>query len=135
MTKNIIAFLILSGLVLAGMGQSAGQRPPATRDFMRQKLNASHAILDGLVREDFHAIAENAQELSLLSLDASWQVLQTSEYSQQSLEFKRSADALASAAKKKNLDGATLAYLDMTMKCINCHKYVRSAGTHDRSKK
>ena len=42
-----------------------------------------------------------------------------------SVEFRRTADAITAAAKKKNLDGAALAYVDMTMKCVNCHKYVR----------
>ena len=28
-------------------------------------------------------------------------------------------------AKAKNLDGATLAYVRLTMNCIECHKYVR----------
>ena len=32
---------------------------------------------------------------------------------------------MTEAARKKNLDGAVLAYVDLTMKCINCHKYVR----------
>jgi hypothetical protein len=28
-------------------------------------------------------------------------------------------------AKDKNLDGAALAYVQLTMSCVNCHKYVR----------
>jgi hypothetical protein len=31
-------------------------------------------------------------------------------------------------AKDKNIDGATLAYLRLTMNCVNCHKYVRQAA-------
>ena len=40
-------------------------------------------------------------------------------------EFQRLADEMALKAKEKNLDGATLAYLRLTMNCVNCHKYVR----------
>jgi hypothetical protein len=29
-------------------------------------------------------------------------------------------------AKKKNLDQATVAYNQLTTKCVQCHKYVRS---------
>jgi hypothetical protein len=112
--------------LLGWITTSVGQQPLASRDFMRLKLSESQRILEGLVREDYDAMAKHAQDLRLLSLDASWQVLQTSEYAQQSLEFRRAAEALATAAKNRNLDGAALAYVDVTMKCVNCHKYVRT---------
>ena len=34
-------------------------------------------------------------------------------------------DRLHRAAKKKNLDGATLASMEVMMHCVQCHKYVR----------
>jgi hypothetical protein len=58
-------------------------------------------------------------------------VLQTPEYLQQSQDFRRTADAVTEAAKKKNLDGTALAYVELTMKCINCHKYVRGVRMAD----
>jgi hypothetical protein len=63
--------------------------------------------------------------MALLSHEQAWRVIQTEEYLQRSAEFRRSIDALTEAAKKQNLDGATLAYVDATMKCVECHKYVR----------
>jgi cytochrome c556 len=107
------------------VGAAGDEQSAAERDFMRRKLSHSQKILEGLVIEDFDLMAKNAQQLSLLSLDASWQVVESMEYSQQSLEFRRAADSLTAAAKKKNLDGAALAYVEVTMKCVNCHKYVR----------
>jgi cytochrome c556 len=77
-------------------------------------------------------IAKNSQAMSLLSLETNWQVLQTAEYLDRSKEFRRTADALTQAAKKKNLDGAALAYVQLTMNCINCHKYVRDVRTANR---
>jgi cytochrome c556 len=128
MKRNAIRASLIAGTAVLGViGVSAAQQTTGSRDFMRLKLVASQKVLEGLVREDFEAIAKNAEELRLLSLDASWQVLQTAEYAQQSLEFRRSAEAVTVAAKKKNLDGAALAYLEVTMKCVNCHKYVRAA--------
>ena len=35
------------------------------------------------------------------------------------------AETLAAKAKDKNLDGATLAYLDMTLSCVACHNHFR----------
>ena len=40
-------------------------------------------------------------------------------------EFRRAAETIVQKAKDKNLDGVALAYLDMTMTCIRCHRYVR----------
>lgn len=93
--------------------------------FMQLKLDHSKEVLSGLVLEDFDKLIKHSEALSLLSEETSFQVLQTEDYLQQSIEFRRAADALTNAARKKNLDGAALAYVDMTMKCVNCHKYVR----------
>jgi cytochrome c556 len=108
---------------LIGSGQS--EEPNKVRDFMRVKLSYSQKVLEGLTIEDFDLIAKNSQAMSLLSQATNWQVLTTAEYLQQSQDFRRTADALTEAARKKNLDGAALAYVELTMKCINCHKYVR----------
>jgi hypothetical protein len=40
-------------------------------------------------------------------------------------EFRRIADDLVKSAKDKNLDGAALNYIELTMTCAKCHKYVR----------
>ncbi len=95
------------------------------RDFMQVKLKHSQDILAGLVTDDLDKVAKGAQELSLLSQAGSWQVFQTEDYLLHSREFRRSADALRDAALKKNTDAAALAYVDTTLKCVNCHKYVR----------
>lgn len=105
------------------------QEPDKVAVFMRAKLQHSQKVLEGLAMEDFDLIAKNSQKLSLLSLAEDWQVLETPEYAQHSMEFRRSADALTEAAKKKNLDGAALQYVDVTLKCVNCHKYVRKVKT------
>ena len=93
--------------------------------FMRAKLGHSQNVLEGLAVEDFDLIDKGAQQLSLASEDASWQVLQTEDYARQSADFRRSCDSLRKAAKAKNLDGAALAWMEVTMKCVQCHKYVR----------
>lgn len=113
----------------ASWGQS--EPPNNVRDFMRAKLSHSQKVLEGLTTEDYDLIAKNSQAMSLLSRATNWQVLQTQEYLQQSQDFRRSADALTEAARKKNLDGAALAYVELTMKCINCHKYVRGVRMAD----
>lgn len=106
-------------------------RPDQVATFMRAKLAHSQDVLEGLAIEDFALIDKGAQQLSLASEDASWQVLQTEDYARQSAEFRRSCDSLRKAAKDENLDGAALAWMEVTMKCVQCHKYVRDQ--QDRS--
>ena len=52
-------------------------------------------------------------------------MLEAEEYIQRSTDFRRSLEKLTQAAKQKNLDGASLAYIDVTIKCLQCHEYIR----------
>jgi hypothetical protein len=119
--------LTLAGFLLAAEPQ---QQPAAETnqvgEFMRAKLLHSQGVLEGLSMEKYDLIARNSQSMSLLSQASNWQVLQTPEYRQRSTEFRRSVDALTEAARQRNLDGATLSFVQVTMKCVSCHKYVRS---------
>lgn len=94
-------------------------------DFMRVKLKHSQLVVEGLVMGDFDKIAKNSQDMSLLSLAATWQVLETPQYIEYSRKFRRAADDLTEAARKKDLDRSTKAYNLVTTRCVECHKYVR----------
>jgi cytochrome c556 len=94
---------------------------------MKAKLGHSGKILEALTREDFELLGKNSQAMSLLCEDETWMVLQTPEYRERSNEFRRSVNAITEAARHKNLDAATLAYVDATLKCVACHKYVRQS--------
>jgi len=124
--KSIAVVLAAACLLVPGEAQEPpAVRPDAVADFMRAKLAHSQDVLEGLTLEDYDKIARGAQELALASQASSWQVLQTEDYARQSAEFRRSCDSLRNAAKAHNLDGAALAWMEVTMKCVQCHKYVR----------
>lgn len=118
----LTAFLA-AGLAL-GLAQSSN-KSRATKEFMRDKLELAQGILEGLSVENYDLIISRAQKLSAMSQEADWRVFENPDYEQQSLAFRRNVDALTKAAKNKNLDGATLAYVRVTMSCVECHKYVR----------
>jgi hypothetical protein len=113
------------GAWLAATAADGPPQPDKVAVFMRAKLAHSRDVLEGLTTEDFDLIEKGAQELALASLDSNWQVLQTEDYVRQSAEFRRACGTLRDAAKAKNLDGAALAWVDVTLKCVQCHKYVR----------
>ena len=106
-------------------GTDATQKPDQVAAFMRAKLGHSQNVLEGLALEDFELIARGAHDLSLASQASSWQVLQTEDYVRHSAEFRRACDGLRAAAGAKNLDGALVAWMDVNMKCVQCHRYVR----------
>jgi len=92
---------------------------------MRAKLTHTQKILEGLLTEDFEVIVTHSQKMNLLTRALEWQMLEAAEYTQRSTDFRRSLDKLTEEAKKKNLDGSTLAYIDITIKCFQCHQYIR----------
>jgi len=116
------ALLLLGTMGLVRSGVRAEDKLPG---FMKLKLNHAEKVLEGLATEDYALIEKNSQAMSLLCEDEMWAVLQTVEYRERSVEFQRSVDAITEAARKKNLEAAVLSYVDATMKCVSCHKYVR----------
>ena len=119
---TLCAALMLLGTVTLN---SHGEQRDDLRDFMRVKLRHAQKVLEGLVLSDYEMIIKGSQEMSLLSLASNWQVLQTPEYIEYSRKFRTATDALSAAASKKNLDECTTAYNRLTLRCVECHKYVR----------
>ena len=95
------------------------------RKFMRQKLEHSKGVLEGLALEDFDMIVRNADSMRTLSQDSRWRVSPNINYLRLSSEFQDLSNELIRTAKKRNIDGATLAYVDLTLNCVKCHKLVR----------
>lgn len=125
---GVVAITLCLGLLFVGRAQTDEPKriaPNKSAAFMRLKLDHSQKVLEGLTLEDFELVAKHAQQIALLTEDETWKVFQTLEYRHHSAEFQRIANELTKQAQKKNLDGAALAYVQMTMSCVNCHKYVR----------
>jgi hypothetical protein len=125
-----IVILIVGSLAVAwsvkGAALEQGPEAPQPLDkFMRMKLEYTKGIVEGLALEDYEMIAKSAQSLSLLSLESNWNVLQTEEYLDQSREFRNSAKMIVDAAHEKNVDRAALGYVSLTVRCMECHKYLR----------
>jgi hypothetical protein len=124
--KRIALAMVALALLLspwAGNHRSAAQDKVAK--LMQQKLKHSQQLLAGLALNDFKKIEKNADELIDISRQAEWRAFKTPQYEVYSNEFRRTATNMVENAKKKNLDGAALNYVDLTLTCVKCHKYVR----------
>jgi len=124
--KTNVVLPVVSSLILAGsLAFAQGKRLRTNQQFMRGKLDLSQKVLEGLATEDYALIIAKASRLGDMSREADWRVFETPEYEQQSIQFQRQVSSLVRAAKEKNLDSATLAYVRVTMSCVDCHKLVR----------
>src|SRR5262245_61193949 len=102
-----------------------GEEPKKINELMRTKLEHSQKVLEGIALTDFDRIATHAGELIQISKAAEWKVVKSPQYELYSSEFRRNVETMVEAAKAKNIDSATLAYVDLTLTCVKCHKHVR----------
>lgn len=111
--------------------RAGGRDDIPLRDFMRQKLEASNKILEGLVLEDPALIKEGAGVLNEMSTAEKWRVQNDALYREFSADFRRVTASLVEAADEGNTDQAALKWMDATMSCIECHRYVRGMRVVD----
>jgi hypothetical protein len=99
---------------------------PALATFMRQKMEASHDIMEGLLMEDGKLINKAANKLKEMSDTEHWRVSNDIMYRNHSEDFRRAVDKLIVASKGNSIDRAALSWFDVTLSCIDCHRYVRT---------
>jgi len=126
----IVAIVVLpvfaSGVWLACRADEPPEAARGVRPFMRMKLEASSKILEGLTTENFRMIQEGAKTLHTMSAAEKWRVSNDVLYRQYSREFNQEAERLVDQANARNLDGATLTWVECTMSCVRCHKHARA---------
>jgi cytochrome c556 len=106
------------------------EKEAGVKTAMRQKVAYSQQVLVGITLEDYGLIAKNADKLVELSNKTNWYSRQVPQYELFLNEFRRNAQGLMEAAQKKDVDAASLAYVQMTLSCVSCHKFIRqSSGT------
>ena len=123
--KLLLLTIFLAAVVGLSVTPAQSKRNRAAREFMRDKLELSQRVLEGLATEDYNLIIAKGTRLSAMSKEADWRVFENPDYDQQSVFFRRHVDSMVKAAKDQNLAAATLAYVRVTMSCVDCHKLVR----------
>jgi cytochrome c556 len=127
-----VTVFALAFVPLAGSGQDKkgeqdkkGDRDEILAEMMQKKLKSAHLVLDGVAIGDFKKIANGGEELIRLAKSETWQLIRSPHYERHSADFVRTTENLVKKAKEKNMDGAALAYVEMTLSCVRCHQYVR----------
>lgn len=133
MKKSIIAIasLALIMMMMCVHPSRGGGEPPkddAASLWMKQKLSASQNVLAALTRADFPAIDKNAKSMIAVGHLEKWVRADAPGYKTMLADFDYANKSLVLAAKERNLDRATVAYLQLTLSCVNCHTLVRDSA-------
>ncbi len=94
--------------------------------FMREKMDAQHDIMEGLLMEDGKLIHKAARKLKAMSDTERWRVSNDIMYRNHSDDFRNAVDKLIVASQGNSIDRAALSWFDVTLSCIDCHRYVRT---------
>jgi hypothetical protein len=95
--------------------------------WMKTKTEFSKNILVGLTEADFAKVEANAKALNAANYLEILFRPSSPEYTQQIALFITANQELIRQAKGKNVYGATLAYNQMTVSCVQCHQVIRDA--------
>jgi hypothetical protein len=94
---------------------------------MRNKLADAQGVLAAVVTSNWAELERRSKALAAAANDPAWQVLSAPEYTRQSEAFVRAANDLVDAAARRDQEGAPLAYVALTMRCVQCHRFVARA--------
>jgi hypothetical protein len=127
MHKSTVSFAFATLALLVIGSHSPAAEPPhgPVQDLMQAKLRESQSLLGSVSTGDFTAMSASARRLVELGQLTSWFSSQTPREQLLLEAFRRPAEALVKAADKKNLDAASLAYVQLTLACFDCHKNLR----------
>ena len=139
--KSVSAAVIIAALAISAVtsrGHDArAQRPEGKGDnkvqdpkdkasaWMKYKLAASQKILEGMTRADYAMIEKHAAAMQNVGYLEEWGRADVPGYASHLHAFKHANRDLVLAAQAKNLDGVTIAYSQLTISCMQCHRFIR----------
>ncbi|KAA5546877.1 hypothetical protein FYK55_00135 [Roseiconus nitratireducens] len=107
--------------------QSAGAdaEGDTTSYWMEKKMGYAQQILRSLATGDYDAIHKDAKQLRTLSRVEGFVRSRNPEYQVQLKIFERVCDELARQSEQENLSGVTMAFNQLTVSCVECHRSLR----------
>jgi hypothetical protein len=96
---------------------------------MNQKADSAQQLLRPLVTGDFVVLDRYAERLGRLTYTevASWQAHPESEYIRQATAFVAAVRGLREAARRRDLQEASVQHAALIASCVQCHRQVLHA--------
>ncbi len=136
MSARIIFTVILFALVF----QVAAQDPAKPKDdtpvpadahntsfWMQKKLQFSQNVLAALAQGDLEAVAKASDQLKAVSKVEGFVRSKVPGYTPQLQSFQFANQEMGRHARDGNLEGTAMAFHQMTVSCVACHKLIREA--------
>jgi len=117
--------LAVTAVQNGGRGDEQDEPRKGLSKFMRQKLEASSTVLEGLCTEDLELVSKGSKVLLQMSHEERWRVSADMLYRRYSNEFSAAVEELLKESEDQDMDGTSLAWVNVTMKCLKCHEWVR----------
>jgi uncharacterized protein HemY len=89
---------------------------------MQQKREYARELLTTVTLGDWTELERLAGGLLQISEDPAWAPLRAPEYAEYSVAFLSATQSLLNAAKRRDTVAAPLAYVSLTMSCVQCHQ-------------
>ena len=115
--------IVVAVSAFLGLAASPSQGPELDR-VMREKLSHAQKILEAVVTSDWVSLETHSRELEQLTKDPRWMVLKYPEYARHSSAFVRAVQDLRGAAAQRDLEKTPQAYVAVTLRCVECHRYM-----------
>ncbi|MEQ1826128.1 MAG: hypothetical protein ABL921_09280 [Pirellula sp.] len=93
--------------------------------WMAKKLEHSKSILESLTKGDFEKLATDATKMQLLGKLEGFVRRSNKDYKTQLHSFELANQELIRQANRRNAEGATLAFNQLTTSCVACHTLLR----------
>lgn len=122
MSQTVVVF----AAVFFGLAAMPSQGPEVSK-VMREKLVHAQRILEAVVTSDWVSLETHSRELERLTNDPRWTILKYPEYARHSTAFVRAIQDLHQAAAQRDLEKTPQAYVAVTLKCVECHRYLARA--------
>lgn len=114
--------VVVFSAVFFGLAAMSNQGPELN-NVMREKLVHAQKILEAVVTSDWVSLETHSRELERLTNDPRWMVLKYPEYARYSAAFVRAIQDLHGAAVQRDLEKTPQAYVAVTLRCVECHRY------------
>lgn len=140
--KKMLLIVSLCGIVF---WVSAQAEPPATEAkpevtkekpmsfWMSQKLDYAKQILESLTSGDFDSLAQAAEKMQFVGKIEGFVRNRNHNYATQLRVFELANQELVRQAERRNIEGATLAFNQLTSSCVACHVQIREEGTASKT--
>ena len=106
-----------------GLAASPSQTPEL-KSVMREKLGHAQRMLEAVVTSDWVSLETHSRELERLTDDPRWAVLKFPEYARYGRAFILAVRDLHRAAAQRDLEKTPQAYIAVTLRCVDCHRYL-----------